>query len=170
MNESEKLDLNRLKYIMLFATHWHGDQKYGPYPYTRHLSDVFRIAVEEGLDNDVVIAAWLHDILEDTKVGIGRLTSAAGPEIAALVEAVTDEPGRNRRERKAKTLPKTRAAGTNAVALKLCDRIANMENSKAEGDPRGLLKMYRKEHAAFTAALYIPGELDDLWSRLEALQ
>jgi len=86
-----------------------------------------------------------------------------GPDVAGLVDAVTDEPGPNRRARKAATYQKIREAGHLAVRLKLADRIANVE---AGGS---LTDMYRKEHEAFRRNLHTAGENEDMWRHLDGL-
>jgi len=88
--------------------------------------------------------------------------------VANLVRAVTDEPGNNRKQRKIATYPKIRAYGIEAVALKLADRIANVEHCIEVGNT-SLLQMYYKEHLDFSKALREAGELTDLWSKLDAL-
>jgi (p)ppGpp synthase/HD superfamily hydrolase len=159
-----------------FAIKAHGDQKYGDSPYKIHLVDVVSI-VEKGchfithdeIEKSIIVsAAWLHDVLEDTSVSYETLRYYFGKNVADLVDAVTDEPGKNRKERKAKTLPKIREFGKSAVFLKLCDRLANICNC-IDGNP-GLLKMYKKEHQQFYNALYdCNDKLDWLWEYLSGL-
>ncbi len=56
---------------------------------------------------------------------------------------MTDELGRNRKERKEKTLPKI-AALYDAIVVKLADRIANMRNSTKKGHK--MSKMYVRKN------------------------
>lgn len=145
----------------------HAGQEYGPgIPYERHLADVAGIVAAWTGDADTVCAAWLHDAVEDTPMALTAIAEALGPEVAAIVGAVTDEPGRNRREREAKTLPKIRA-DKRAVLVKLADRLANIRAAHARRPD--LLRMYRQEHAAFRAALHRPGEYEALWRELDRL-
>jgi (p)ppGpp synthase/HD superfamily hydrolase len=152
-----------------FAIKAHGDQTYGVgLPYSYHLQHVAEVLVRFRVFSIAMAeAAWLHDVLEDTKVTGHELWDNFGPEVANLVAAVTDEPGANRKERHIKTLPKIRAAGTNAVVLKLADRIANTE--AAIWQRPDLLKMYRSEFPEFSTALFQPGECDDMWHHLRKL-
>lgn len=107
-------------------------------------------------------AAWLHDIVEDTPVKLKEIEEQFGSLVAALVEAVTNEPGANRKIRHALTYPKTRAMPL-AVYLKLCDRISNVRAGGA------LRQMYRKEHEDFRRALYTPGLFEPMWAELDRL-
>lgn len=152
----------------VFAIAAHGDQRYdGDRPYRVHLAAVAKEAENWGFRPEVVAAAWLHDTVEDTEVSTSDLVYYFGDEVARLVDAVTDREGKNRRERAVKTLPLIRQNGTEAVGLKLCDRIANVRAS--QDDPTGLLKMYRREHVTFRQALSREGELEDLWRVLDEL-
>jgi (p)ppGpp synthase/HD superfamily hydrolase len=151
------------------AGYIHAGQRYGAGPYVSHCIDVRNLIAEAYPGDDVLkAAAVLHDAIEDAPADIGAralILQHCGPDVLALVEAVTDEPGANRAERKAKTLPKTAAAGWRAVAIKLADRLCNSHGPKAD--------MYRRELPAFKAALYPVTadrpELAPLWAALEAL-
>jgi len=122
-----------------FAVQAHGDQKYGDEPYVRHLDDVAAIAAPFGQFARVV--AYLHDTIEDTDASPDDIINQFGVMALASVEVCTDEPGRNRRERKARTNEKL-AASTNVVGLivKACDRLANVRECVRTGNSR--LEMY----------------------------
>jgi len=158
-----------------FALKAHSGMKYGSVPYSDHLYDVvylidiYNINGSSTYISSVLQAAgWLHDVLEDTDATYEELQNLFGSNIANLVEAVSDEKGKNRKERKAKTLPKTRKYGTHAIFIKLCDRLANIENASNTKN-NDLFEMYKKEHEEFKKYLYVPGELDTLWGEIEKL-
>ncbi|MFP9115282.1 HD domain-containing protein [Flavobacterium sp. RHBU_3] len=140
-----------------FAMASHGTQQYGNYPYEIHLGNVVTAMLHFGIKPDnnghasLLAAAWLHDVLEDTPVTYDELQVAFTSEIAEMVFAVTDEPGANRKERKAKTYVKL-AQNPDSVIVKLADRIANVEFSVVHGNA-SLLEMYRKEQPGFEAAI-----------------
>lgn len=135
----------------------HKDQTYGPYPYIKHLEDVYQILIEFGFgfveDKELLIGAWFHDILEDTNTKYHRLKINFGERVAEMVYDVTDEMGRNRKERKKKTYPKIRENGDSMI-LKLADRIANIRFSSFSpfGD-NNKIDMYRKEAKEFESEL-----------------
>lgn len=153
--------------VKLFATLKHViqcGQMYGPLPYTHHLAAVEAVLRRFMRDDLVMLqAGWLHDTIEDTGTKSKEIVEAFGEEVADLVVAVTNEKGDNRKIRSALTYPKIRAAGTRAVALKLADRIANVEQGGK------LVDMYRKEHEDFRRALYTVGENGDMWLHLDNL-
>jgi (p)ppGpp synthase/HD superfamily hydrolase len=111
-----------------------------------HIKQVVKIAEELGYDESIVIASVLHDTLEDTTLSYNDIKKAFGKEIAEIVYCVTDELGRDRTERKEKTYPKIKS-NWKATVVKICDRIANIRQSKEYN--KGLFDMYKKEHEPF---------------------
>jgi (p)ppGpp synthase/HD superfamily hydrolase len=135
-----------------FAKGAHAGQKHGNRPYTVHLQDVINALVGWGWGtDDLVCAALLHDTIEDTSVTYQDLKTAFNQNVADLVWAVTDEMGRNRKERKEKTWPKISASGE-AVILKLADLYSNVFRSAA--DKSDQLQMYKKEWPETKALFY----------------
>jgi len=131
-----------------FAVKAHGAQQYGDKPYYYHLRAVVSTMQAYHIwDKELLAAGYLHDVLEDTDVSIDVLQQEFGKRVASLVDACTDGPGANRKERKQRPLdliPQT--AG--AVTVKIADRLANVIANYVEGNA-GLLKMYGKEHKDF---------------------
>jgi (p)ppGpp synthase/HD superfamily hydrolase len=150
----------------------HVSQKHGRTPYVRHLALVVSklkdfVPASDDEFYELIAAAWLHDVVEDTKTTIEEIKMEFGDRVAELVWAVTDEAGRNRMEKKRRTYPKIRAT-RRATLIKLCDRLANVEMSRAE--PR-FFAMYKGEHDEFKAALFDPSDLENrpLWEALDVL-
>lgn len=160
------LRVTKQKEAAYLAISLHGTQTYDGYPYYYHLEQVVDVLIEFGFTEDkYIISAYLHDILEDTAISYNDIKKQFGEEVAEIVYAVTDELGRNRKERKAKTYPKIKA-NPDAVIVKLADRIANTRNS-IKNKP-SMAKMYAKELQGFRDALYIPNtEAELLWKELE---
>lgn len=169
--------MNLIEQAQSFATQKHvldNHQLYGSVlPYTHHLADVARVLVRfTGVfDHELQAAAWLHDVVEDTRgrpneVRIRDIEELFGEEVASLVAAVTSDDGPNRRVRNALTYPRIRAAGERAVCLKLADRIANVEHGGRA------LDMYVKEHVDFRHALLVPKQSETtsrMWAHLDDL-
>lgn len=146
----------------------HKGQMYGLLSYLVHLQEVVDILEGFGYDQpEVIAAAILHDVIEDGNVGELYIRRHCGHVVADLVVAVTDESGRNRKERKILTYPKIRRAGKWAVAIKLADRIANTLSCIRGRNP--LLKMYKHEFPEFSAALFESDECDAMWDRLREI-
>lgn len=154
-----------------FAVKAHGQQMYGDKPYVVHLEHVHEVMKQYRHSNTdllILMAAWLHDVLEDTATSKTELVRNFGQKIADIVYRVTDEPGADRTERKRKTYRKIRGH-MDATSVKLCDRIANVE---ASSDVPEKLKMYKNEYREFRDAVYTQdlGFLHgDLWRHLDQL-
>ena len=99
------------------------------------------------------MAAWLHDVIEDTSVTKGDVAKTFGSKVAKIVDLVSNQAS------KEATYKRIRSS-KDAVFVKLCDRLANV----AEG---GKLDMYRKQYQLFSNILYKRGEFDALWKAIE---
>jgi len=153
-----------------FALKAHHGQSYGTRDYSFHLEAVVSVAKQFNLNESIIAACWLHDTIEDCKISFQDIKSVCGEKVAELVFCVTDELGRNRKERKEKTYPKI-LANQDALSVKLCDRIANLQQSISDKNV-GLLSMYLKEHTEFREKLFTNGSqvvLLELWTKLDSL-
>ena len=110
------------------------------------------IDIPEGLTkDDFKLAAWGHDLIEDTRVSYNDVKKHLGEKAADIIYALTNEKGKTRKER-ANEKYYTRIRNTpGAVLIKLCDRIANVEYS-IQTESR-MLDVYRKENPEFIANL-----------------
>lgn len=102
-------------------------RKYTGEPYTAHLARVARTVAIATDDEQVIAAAWLHDVVEDTPTTLADVEREFGPGIAALVAALTDVPREagNRRQRKALDRARLAAAGPRAQTVKYADIYDN---------------------------------------------
>lgn len=142
----------------------HSNQTYADiFPYEKHLDDVVEVLKRFGFSGKYLVAGYLHDVMEDDSISYNDLKRHFGLEVAEMVYCCTDELGRNRKEKKEKTLPKT-ASNPDAIITKLGDRIANIEQG-------GKVDMYREEYAEFKGALYLntPADGRAMWKHLENL-
>lgn len=135
---------------LMVAEKAHANQTYDIYPYIYHINQVVKIAEDFGYDESIILACILHDTIEDTDLSYNDIKKAFGKEVAEIVYCVTDELGRNRKERKLLTYPKIKR-NWKAVVVKICDRMANVIQSKNYNSE--LFKMYKKEHDTFTSSL-----------------
>lgn len=155
---------------LMVAEKAHSNQTYDIYPYIYHVKQVMSISEDLGYDESIVVSCILHDVLEDTDLSYNDIKKAFGEEIAEIVYAVTDELGRNRMERKLKTLPKIRS-NWKATVVKVCDRIANINQSKLYN--KGLFNMYVKENDEFYKQLkckeHPQNEISKVWNKLNSI-
>lgn len=162
---------SRLEFAKFFARTMHFGQKYAGKPYIYHLDRVERILARFGFtDEFYACCAWLHDIIEDCDgVDYNKIKAGFGQDIADVVFAVTNNLGRNRKERFKYTYPKI-WENDRALVIKLADRIANIEQGLENGG--GKFDMYKKEWPDFKEALYIPdsdSRVNRMWRHLDNL-
>lgn len=126
-------DLAALDEATAFATRWHGGQtRPAGEPYVEHLLEAMCVLVEAvGVtDVDVLRAAVLHDVVEDTACPLGEIRERFGDRVATLVDWVTKPPrpeGWSREEARAAYLDRLRGAPDDAVLVKLADRLSNVQ-------------------------------------------
>ncbi|WP_291993866.1 HD domain-containing protein [Candidatus Accumulibacter sp. ACC003] len=153
-----------------FAFAAHDGQRYGDRPYSVHLEAVVRLLAPYGSEAQII--GYLHDIIEDTDVTASDIDERFGPLVAECVSLLTDSPGENRAERKAKTYARlaTVAAGPAELALlvKAADRLANVRTCLLD-DQQRLMAVYRSEHPSFRRAAYRHGLCEPFWAELDAL-
>ena len=152
-----------------FAAEKHVNQVYGSKPYTFHLAATRAVVAEFGLEGDIIPAAWLHDVVEDTKTPLSEIESLFGRNVAAYVNAVSGV-GKTRKERNESVYTKL-AAYPRGVALKLADRIANTTHSKTH--KHAVYHMYVDEYATFRGRLYSlmlwDAAVDKMWKQLDSI-
>jgi guanosine-3',5'-bis(diphosphate) 3'-pyrophosphohydrolase len=99
-------------------------------PYVNHLIAVGRILVEEGGvdDPELVVAAVLHDTVEDTETSFDELAARFGPAVTELVREVTDDKSLDKDVRKQLQIERAPHASPRAKQLKIADKIANLRD------------------------------------------
>ena len=99
-------------------------------PYINHPLALARVLrLEAGVEDvDVIIAAILHDTVEDTETTLEELEREFGPCIAGIVAEVTDDPSLAKAERKRLQVEKAPRASSRAKLVKLADKICNLRD------------------------------------------
>lgn len=123
----------KLLKAMWFAAHKHRDQRRkdpDQTPYINHPLEVACIlCFEGGIDEeDILVAALLHDTVEDTSASFEELEANFGSRIKAIVEELTDDrslPDEERKRRQVQTAP---SASPEAKLVKLADKISNLRD------------------------------------------
>jgi (p)ppGpp synthase/HD superfamily hydrolase len=121
---------DRIVHAVEFAIAAHHGQtrKYSGRPYIEHPLAVARMVSRFEHDENMIIAALLHDTVEDTSVAIEDIQLAFGTGVADLVGDLTDvscPTDGNRKTRKQKDLCHTAAAQPRAKTIKLMDLVHN---------------------------------------------
>jgi (p)ppGpp synthase/HD superfamily hydrolase len=106
---------------------------------------------EESFRDSVILAAWGHDLIEDTRVSYNDVKEKLGFTAAEIIYAVSNEKGKNRKERANEKYYEGIRNTPGAVFVKLCDRIANVQYSKMTKSR--MFDMYKKENDDFIVRL-----------------
>lgn len=130
---------------LMFAAMKHDGQlrKYTGEPYITHPIAVAEIVRAAGGTPEMIAAALLHDVLEDTCTERGTLDILFGPVVGAYVEDLSDFEIGPRKIRKELSRARLGAACAEVQTIKLADLAHNTE-SIVEHDPK-FAKVYLKE-------------------------
>jgi len=112
-------------------------------------------------------SCWAHDLIEDCRLTYNDIRMELGSEVADIVYALTNEKGKNRKERANYKYYEGIRNTKGATFVKLCDRIANVKFSKLEGS--SMFEAYKSEQAHFEAQLMREGEYKEMWTELQSL-
>jgi guanosine-3',5'-bis(diphosphate) 3'-pyrophosphohydrolase len=139
-----------------FAANAHAGQvrKYTGEPYINHPIEVAHILAKAGFGGDVLIAALLHDVVEDCGISPDEIEREFGAEVRDLVLEVTDvsKPSDgNRAIRKELDRQHIAQASYGGKSIKLADLISNT-GTIVERDP-SFAKVYLREKRALLEVL-----------------
>jgi len=115
------------------AARWHVDQRRkgaAEEPYVNHLLEVASLVAEAtaGRDPELVMAALLHDAVEDQDVSRETIAQEFGDRVAAIVAEVTDDKSLPKAERKRKQVDAAAGKSPAAKILKLADKLSNIRS------------------------------------------
>jgi (p)ppGpp synthase/HD superfamily hydrolase len=124
-------DLTRIMQAADTAARWHVHQRrkgQAAEPYINHLLEVACLVTTatEGREPDVVIAALLHDAVEDQGIAIELIASAYGGKVADIVTEVTDDKSLPKAERKRLQVETSGHKSREARLIKLADKTSNV--------------------------------------------
>jgi len=116
-----------------FSADRHRHQKrkgHDPPPYINHPIEVASMLANVGSISDVttLVAALLHDTVEDTSASADDLETLFGHDVRALVEEVTDDKDLDKAVRKRLQIEHTPSLSVPARQIKLGDKICNMRD------------------------------------------
>ena len=150
-------DAARIRAAFEYANEHHGPQlrKSGE-PYIIHPIAVAEIVNELDLDGDSIVAALLHDCIEDTDSTHDEIARLFGSQVADLVEGVTKLTRMQYTSREDEQMENLRkmfmamAKDVRVILIKLCDRLHNMRTLQYQSD------LKQKEKALETMEVYAP--------------
>ena len=138
-----------------FASDAHAETNhtYDGHPYSFHLAMAAKFAEEfayllpEEMREEATATAWTHDTIEDARLTYNDVKKELGENIAEYTYLVTNLRGRNRKERAGSEYYKGVVSRMVSAYVKLCDRLANVSHSVANGSR--MAAVYKKELPGF---------------------
>lgn len=100
-------------------------------PYVNHLAEVANLVAEAtaGQDVNLVVAALLHDAVEDVGVTLDDIRQKFGDDVADIVAAVSDDKSLPKTERKRLQIEHAPHLPPRIQILKIADKIANLRTT-----------------------------------------
>ena len=157
LENNPSADVKRLRAAFAYADQHHGGQlrKSGE-PYITHPIAVAEIVADLGLDLDSIIAALLHDCIEDTDSTHDDIAKQFGTTVAELVEGVTKLTRMQYTSKEEEQMENLRkmfmamAKDVRVILIKLCDRLHNMRTLQYQSERK------QKEKSLETMEIYAP--------------
>jgi len=139
-------------------------------PYVVHPYEAAVIVAGITKDPEVISAALLHDVIEDTDVTYEELKEEFGKRIADLVLAESEDKSKTWKERKGTTIERLKNAGREEKIICLGDKLSNLRSTAADQLLKGdeIWNKFRvkdkKEHEWYYRGVI--GQLSDLKGEL----
>ena len=121
----QQSDLVRRAYAFAAAAH-RGQRRKDGRAYIAHPVGVARLLASRGYDEEVLAAALLHDVVEDTLATVGEVRERFGPRVSELVAWVTEDPDLPAAERKRAYRERLRRSPHAARAICAADKACNL--------------------------------------------
>ena len=130
--------------------------------YITHPIAVAELLHDAGFSDQVIAAALLHDVVEDTETGAGELNERFGEGVAELVDALSDDEDiADWEERKHEHREQVEECGTDATAIYIADKLSNL---------RDMREIYAEEGEAIACRFTPPLDLRvELWEQDAAM-
>jgi len=168
---TKSTEMLRLIKALDFAARRHRNQRRKDIeasPYVNHPISLANVLANEAAvtDTEILIAAILHDTIEDTETKAEELTAQFGTEIASIVMEVTDDKALPKAERKQRQIDHAPDLSKKAKAVKLADKICNLRDI-ANSPPNDWALERRQEY--FDWAKQVVDGLRGKWPALEEI-
>jgi (p)ppGpp synthase/HD superfamily hydrolase len=127
MEDSADIVLKAKK--LAYEKHKNQKRKDGIAPYSDHLEGVVNRLKNLGItDKNILSAAWLHDIIEDTDVTFDQINEKFGREIAVMVLSLSKDKSIAKKDIEQQYITQLKNATIQAKIIKLCDISANLKD------------------------------------------
>jgi (p)ppGpp synthase/HD superfamily hydrolase len=125
------LDSDPLALAFFVARRAHAGHTRGDHgrPYLEHPIQVAELLEDQGYEESTITAALLHDVVEDSGLTVGDVVESFGVPVGELVAALTEDPSISDWEQRKGTLrAEVAAAGREALAIYVADKLANLQD------------------------------------------
>lgn len=148
LNRFSDADLKRIEEAFALGKRAHeGQKRKSGEPYFDHPVTVARMLADIGADADTIIAALLHDTLEDTVLALPDIERAFGKTVAELVDGVTkivteeleERPSLNEQTETLRKIFRLMQKDVRIMIIKLVDRLHNMNTASFLSEDRRIL-------------------------------
>lgn len=163
----------KAKYFFINA-HNMTNQRYDGKPYSFHLASTveqfhkFKYLIPDEHWDHVEAELWGHDGIEDARLTFNDVKQILNEQVAEGCYTMTNDKGRTRKDRAGKAYYDGLAADEFGEFKKMCDRLANVENSISNG--HSMMGAYTKELDDFESKLRTHGDkYKDMWDALKIL-
>lgn len=127
--DGEKMQMIRKAAVFAGKAHEGMLRKGSKIPYIYHPMEVALIVAQLTDDPEVIAAAYLHDVLEDTSVTPEEIQAEFGKRVLSFVEAESEDKSLSWKERKANTVAHVKQASREVKILTLGDKLSNMRST-----------------------------------------
>lgn len=115
-------------------------------PFISHPLAVARLLVDSDVDDHVIAAGLVHDVLEKSEITLDEVELRLGPRVASLVAAVTEDPTiLAEAERKRALSAQVARAGTDAALIYAADKISKVGELRAVVASEGARALLRSD-------------------------
>jgi (p)ppGpp synthase/HD superfamily hydrolase len=146
--------------------------------YLEHVLEVAELTAEASDGNErLIIAAILHDVLEDTETTYHEIAQRFGSKVADIVRELTDDPTLSKRQQKEAQLTSMPSKSREARLIKMADKLSNtrrLHTHPPEWRAESIARYAKGNNSVIEAGRgtspYLEGLWDAMWPELcEAL-
>ncbi len=97
--------------------------------FVEHPIAVARLLADAGFDDEVIVAAYLHDVVEKTEIELPEIRKRFGPDVAEMIDSLSeDDEIEGYAARKRALRRRVLGNGRNSILIYAADRVANMRD------------------------------------------
>ncbi|MGD2047322.1 MAG: bifunctional (p)ppGpp synthetase/guanosine-3',5'-bis(diphosphate) 3'-pyrophosphohydrolase [Gemmatimonadota bacterium] len=154
---ADRLDVDKIRRAYEYAADAHaGQTRASGEDFVQHTVEVATILARLGLDTDTIVAALIHDTIEDTEASVRDVEQRFGKQVASIVDGVTKlgriefRSATQRQVENYRKMLLSMASDARVILVKLADRLHNMRTLEH------LPESKRRRIAVETREIYAP--------------